>query len=292
MRLALATLAAAVSCALVAGAAAAPPAIRDVSSYRGLGTWVDIWDRGVWRSPEASVAAMRAWGVDTLYVETSNYRQSVDLIRPDELGRLVDDAHAQGMKVVAWYLPSFAQPALDLRRALAAIDFTSPGGGTFDSFALDVEASVVASPTLRTARAVALARLLRTAVGDEYPLGAIVPAPRGMDLHPRYWPGFPYQELAQSLDVFLPMAYFTYRARTAAEARAYTIENVALLRERTGQSGLPVHVVGGIAGPASVAQVKAFVDAATASGTLGASLYDFVGTTAPQWRSLAAVATS
>ena len=293
MRLPLGALLAAVAVAvsLAAGAPAAPAAPRDLSAYEGLGTWVDIWDHGVWRSPEASVAAMRAWGVRTLYVETSNYSRSADLIRPDELGRLVDSAHAAGMKVVAWYLPSLASPQRDLRRSLAAIDFRSPSGGAFDSFALDIEASVVRSPALRTARALALARGLRARVGGGYPIAAIIPAPRGMDLHPKYWPGFPYRQLAQSLDVFLPMGYFTYRGRTAAQARAYTIQNVDLLRERAGDAALPVHVIGGIASGATPAQVRAFVQAATETQVLGASLYDFVGTTPAQWRSLAALTT-
>jgi hypothetical protein len=58
-------------------------------------------------------------GVRTLYLQTGNYEQSVDLVRPDDLGRFIDTAHAAGMRVVGWYLPSFASPAQDRRRALA-----------------------------------------------------------------------------------------------------------------------------------------------------------------------------
>jgi hypothetical protein len=263
---------------------------RDTSSYQGLGTWVDIWDGPVWANPEAAVARMRDLGVTTLYLETSNYSQRVDLVRPGALARFVDAAHANGLRVVAWYLPSFKSLALDLRRSLAAVRFRSPNGEAFDSFALDIEASVVRPAARRTTRLLALAAQLRAAVGSKYPLGAIVPAPRGMDLRPSYWPGFPYAELARRFDVFMPMGYFTYRFKSAAAARDYTAANVALLRERAEDQGLAVHAVGGLAAKATLAQVRAFATAEAEQGAIGASLYDYASTRADEWRVLSAAA--
>jgi hypothetical protein len=262
---------------------------RDVSAYDGLGTWVDVWDGTVWKAPEAAVSAMAAHDVTTLYLETSNYTRTVDLFQPDGIGRFLDAAHAAGIRVVAWYLPSFANVARDLRRSLAAIRYRSPSGEAFDSFALDIEASVVKPPAKRTARVLALAARLRAAAGEAYPLGAIIPAPRGMDLNPTYWPGFPYQQLTRSFDVFLPMGYFTYRFKTAAASSDYTQANVDLLRERAGDETLPVHVVGGLASAASVAQVHAFAQTALSAGASGASLYDYASTKPAQWRALEGV---
>ena len=262
---------------------------RTVSAYEGLGTWVDVWDGTVWNAPEAAVASMSAHGVSTLYLETSNYTRTVDLFRPDGIGRFLDAAHAAGIRVVAWYLPSLANVKRDLRRSLAAIRYRSPNGEAFDSFALDIEASVVKPPAKRTARVLTLAARLRAATGPTYPLGAVIPAPRGMDFNPRYWPGFPYRQLARSFDVFLPMCYFTYRFKTAAASSAYTQQNVDLLRERAGDPALPVHVVGGLASAASVAQVRTFAQTALAAGASGASLYDYATTKPAQWRALQSV---
>jgi len=131
----------AASLCLAVPAGAAEP--RATSAYQGLGTWVDIWDGAQWAKPEAAVARMRDLGVTTLYLETSNYSQAVDLLRPAALVRFVDTAHANGLRIVAWYLPSFANVARDLRRSLAAVRFRSPKGEAFDSFALDIEAKVV-----------------------------------------------------------------------------------------------------------------------------------------------------
>ena len=274
-------------CLAVPAGAAEP---RDTSAYQGLGTWVDIWDGAQWAKPEDAVARMRDLGVTTLYLETSNYSQAVDLLRPAALGRFVDAAHANGLRIVAWYLPSFANVVRDLRRSLAAVRFRSPKGEAFDSFALDIEAKVVPSAAKRSVRLLGLSRALRKAVGPDYPLGAIIPAPRGMDLNPKYWPGFPYEGLAKSYDVFMPMGYFTYRTTTGAATRAYTEANAELLRARAGDDGLAVHLVGGLAGSATVAQVRAFAAAAADEGALGASLYDYATTSAAQWRVLSATA--
>ncbi len=263
---------------------------RDTSSYQGLGTWVDIWDGTVLAKPEAAVARMRDLGVTTLYLETGNFSQTVDLVRPAALGRFVDAAHANGLRIVAWYLPSFRNLARDLRRSLAAIRFRSPQGGSFDSFALDIEAKVVPSAAKRSARLLALSAQLRAVVGNHYPLGAIVPSPRGMDLNPKYWPAFPWEGLAKTYDVFLPMGYFTYRVKAAAGTRAYTAACVELLRERTGDEGLQVHAVGGLAAVATVTLVRAFAAAAAEQGALGASLYDYATTSPAQWRTLSAAA--
>jgi hypothetical protein len=253
----------------------------------GLGTWVDLYDHQVLAKPEAEVAKMAKRGVVTLYFETSNYQMRQDLVNPARVARFVEAAHANGMQIVAWYLPSFRDLARDRRRSLAAIDFTTPGGEQFDSFALDIESSLVKPAAVRSARLVTLSRRLRAAEPD-LPLGAIVPAPRGMQRLPWYWPGFPFEQLAQTYDVFLPMGYFTYRSKLPSFTGVYTQLNITLLRSWTGNPALPVHVIGGIADAASAAQVRAFTRAAQNGKSLGASMYDYATTTPVQWRELTA----
>jgi hypothetical protein len=268
-------------CACAAASGRADPE-RDLSAYTGLGTWVDLYDPRILARPESAVAAMAQHGVRTLFIETSNYQMRQDIVRPDRIGRFVEAAHAEGLQVVAWYLPSFVNLARDRRRSLAAIDFQSRNGEQFDSFALDIEATVVRSAPVRTARLLQLSERLRAAAPD-LALGAIVPSPRGMQLLPRYWPLFPFEQLAQTFDVFLPMGYFTYRTHEPARSGSYTRRNLALLRDATGNPALPVHSIGGLARDASPAQVREFVKAARAGQAIGSSLYDFADTTARQW---------
>ena len=224
----------------------------------------------------------------TLYLQTSNSNRSADLVRPAGLGRLVDSAHARGLRVVAWYLPTLLCPARDLRRALAAIRFRTQTGGSFDSFALDIESSSVRSPVLRNARLLDLSRRLRTAVGPSYALGAIIPSPRGMEILRHYWPRFPYSDLYRIYDVFLPMAYFSYRAHGTAPVTRYVQRSVEIIRARTGDPDVAIHVIGGISQRTSPAEARGFMRAVRGCRTLGFSLYDFAGTSTAAWRTLSA----
>lgn len=226
-------------------------------------------------------------GVRTLYLETGNYRQSVDLIRPRAQGRFIDDAHAAGMRVVAWYLPSFANLKRDERRALAAINFRSPSGERFDGFALDIEATVVRGIPVRNQRLLQLSARLRAAVRVDYPLGAITPSPIGMS--PSYWPGIPYRALARTYNAFLPMAYSTdadIHGRT--ETLTYLAATVKAIRARAGNAKLPIHLIGGLSREMGSRETAGFIDAVADCAPLGYSLYAFPTTRPATWHALSA----
>src|SRR4029450_5857672 len=73
-----------------------------LNAYRGLATWVDMYDRALWRGPEAIVAGMRAHGVRPRFRGTGNWRIDRKVYKPAVVARYVDAAHREGMKVVAW----------------------------------------------------------------------------------------------------------------------------------------------------------------------------------------------
>jgi hypothetical protein len=226
-------------------------------------------------------------GVRTLYLQTGNYSQPVDLVHPQALGHFVDAAHAAGMRVVAWYLPSFSDPVQDARRALAAIRFRSATGERFDSFALDIEAGFVKPVALRNQRLLRLSARLRAAVSPRYTFGAIIPSSVGMRRHPRYWPRFPYRPLARYYDVFLPMAYFTdAHVHGTNPSRAYLAANVRDIRTRTGNTNEPVHLIGGIAGSMGARETAGFMQAVADCAPLGYSLYEFPITSRATWAAL------
>ena len=226
-------------------------------------------------------------GVRTLYLETGNYRQTVDVMRPRAQGRFIDDAHAAGMRVVAWYLPSFANLRQDQRRALAAINFQSPNGEQFDGFGLDIEATTVRAIGLRNKRLLQLSTRLRAAVGPGYPLGAITPSPIGMS--PSYWPGIPYRALARIYNVFLPMAYSTDAGTRGSKAtRAYLAATVNAIRARTGNPNIPIHLIGGLSGEMGTSETAGFMGAVADCAPLGYSLYAFPSTRRATWEALTA----
>ena len=274
---------------MVASGPGAAVAGRPPTPYAGLGTWLDIYATPSWVHPRQDVAAMARDGVKTLYLQTGNYEQHVDLVRRNALGQFVDAAHAAGMQVVAWYLPSFVHPAQEARRALAAIRFRSARGERFDSFALDIEAGLVRSVPLRTARLLRLSAQLRAAVGHRYRLGAIIPSPVGIRRHPTYWPRFPYRQLASVYNVLLPMAYATDRhIHGIAATRAYDSADIAIIRSRTGRRREPIHLIGGIANRMGARESTGFMRAVADCAPLGYSLYDFPLTTRAAWQALTA----
>jgi hypothetical protein len=232
------------------------------------------------------IARLRRHNVHTLFVETSNAREPRSVAHPRAVGRLLDAAHRAGIDVVGWYLPSFAAPRRDIRRALAGANFRSPSGERFDAFALDIEATTVRSLKLRSFRAVWVAHDVRRALPGRMPLGAITIDPVGA----RYWDGYPFAGLAKYVDIFLPMEYFTDRTRGARRVAAYSRANVNVVRRRAGDATFPVHPIGGEAHEASLPELRAFLHASSGSDTVGVSLWEYGETNARQWAALASAA--
>lgn len=281
--------AAVTSLALAAFASTAAHAAPDIDVYRGIGTWVDIYDARLLSDPEPALDRMALEGVRTLYLETANFHNPRfgTIAHPADVALLIDGAHKRGLRVVAWYLPSFRSVKWDLRRSLAAIGFTTPGGGGFDSFALDIESNVVRSITTRNRRALVLSRRIRTAVGPGYPLGAIVPDARSTTRFlPSMWPRFPYRRLRPFYDAFLPMGYSSNRGQGARYVFGYTRDNVAHLRLATGDPLLPVHLIGGLANKLRGREASAVVNASRATGAIGVSFYKHSLSGREDWRAL------
>jgi hypothetical protein len=280
----------AASCALPTGSARAGTT-DSLDPYRGPGTWIDLYDPRARVDPLGAVDEAATAGVRTLYVETANYHlpRYGTIAYPFSTASLIDAAHARGMKVVAWYLPSFAHPRRDLKRSLAAIRFRTPLGGQFDSFALDIEANVVRSVARRNRRALTLSRRIRRVVGPQYALGAIVPDKRSTTIGlPSLWPYFPYTRLSHVYDVFLPMSYSSSRGRGASYVNKYTLANVTWLRVATRNPELPVHVIGGLANRLGRREAAAVIDAARVGGAIGASFYKLSLSGDEEWLALGA----
>jgi len=262
-----------------------------IAAYRGLGTWVDMYDPRAWKNPAAAVKDMASHGVRTLYIETANYHNpaAATMFKPGAQARFIQECHARKIKVVAWYLPGFKDLDKDYKRTMAAIDFRTPDGQKFDSFALDIEDSHVKPASTRSARLKSLSARIRKAVGKDYPLGGIIPSPAGMRINSSYWPKFPYKDVAAVYDVIVAMGYYTYHGDGYAHAYNETRENVRIVREQTGRPTIPIHVIAGVGDKSSGSETTAFVRALRETGCLGGSMYDWSTTNAADWRPLASV---
>lgn len=271
--------------------ASAAAGSASITAYRGLGTWVDMYDPRAWKNPKAAVTDMASHGVRTLYIETANYHNpaSESMFKPAALAVFIKECHARKIKVVAWYLPGFKDLDKDYKRSMAAIDFRTSDGQKFDSFALDIEASIVKPASTRSARLKTLSAKLRKAVGKSYPLGGIIPSPAGMKINSSYWPDFPYKDVAAVYDVIVAMGYYTYHGDGYAHAYNETRENVRIVREKTGRPTIPIHVIAGVGDKSTGSETTAYVRALRETGCLGGSMYDWSTTDDADWRPLASV---
>lgn len=261
-----------------------------IDAYRGLGTWLDVYD---WSAtftggnPPAGIGdidRMADLGVQTLYLQASKWDSPTDILEPERLMPLIDRAHARGMRVVAWYLPTFEDPSADLRRLLAVAALPVDGLG------VDIESRVVTDVAERNHRLVDLSIALRQALPSEV-LSAIVLPPVVMeDINPAYWPGHPWAELGPLYDVWQPMNYWTNRTEASGyrDAYTYTAENIDRVRDRIGQPDAVVHPVGGIGDATTAADVEAMLGAASERGAIGGSLYDYRTTHEALWSPLQA----
>jgi len=265
------------------GRPGSPPGSWTLRPYTGLGAWVDVYD---WTGTRPTVGvrqidAMADAGVQTVFLQTSRKGRAEDVLEPKRLDQLIDRAHARHLHVVAWYLPTFEDPAQDLRRLEAAANLK------VDGLAVDVEAVNVTNPAVRTERVVDLSRRLRAAIGRRKVLTAVTLSPVHLDVvNPTYWPGYPWAQLADDYDAVLPMAYWTLRRGDLRQADSYLRQTVERIRTATGRPDLPIHVIGGLAEGTSAADLAGMLQAIRAEHAIGGSLYDWASSTPTQWKDL------
>lgn len=277
-----------VSVAVGCAAASAPAAgAGDAAVFAGLGTWTDIYDGRVYATPEATAGRIAARGVRTVWAETANYRASADVVQPARLSRFVEALHANGVRVVAWYLPGHVNHGLDIRRARAMLSFRTPNGEGFDGIALNIEGTKLRDVALRSKRAVDLTRRIRREA-REMPLAIVPFNPRGLERRPTTWPRFPWAELAENADAFAPMAYTGGAYKGFDATYGYVTRAIRLLRTHTANPDVAIHVAGGVADRMGREELEGFAAAvADDGGTIGVSLYDWETTPSSAWRVLA-----
>ena len=264
-----------------------PPPPRDISVYRGLGTWVDAYDFSPQYQPNGapppvtpeSMDDLAAAGVKTLYLQAAkdDIRSPGDLVNPEILGPMLNRAHARGIKVVAWYLPKFYDLDSDMRRFLAMRDFRANGEG-FDGIGNDIEwTRDVPNHAERSVRLIELSRRLRAAMGSAAVSAIPLPPVLIETINPKYWPGFPWRELAPLYDVWMPMSYWTFRTKSSGyrDAYRYTAENVQRTRTNLGLPNAVVHPAGGTDNKSNDDDYRGFVRACVDTGSVGGSIYDW-----------------
>ena len=276
------------------------PPDRDVSAYRGLGAWVDAFDYGpAYHRPREGpllvpddLDDMAARGVGTVFLQAARLdeRSPEGIVDRGLVAAFLERAHENGMQVVGWYLPKFADLEADLANLRLIRDFDVEGH-RFDGIAVDIEyRKHVPDHAERNRRLVDLSRRLREESGGQA-LGAIVyPPVLFEEIRPGFWPDFPWTELAESYDVWLPMVYWTEIAREApvyGDGYRYTEAGIRTLMAHLAGGSALVHAVGGVADTSTVSDFEGFLRAVREADALGFSMYDYRTTSDAGWGLLA-----
>ena len=262
----------------------APPGAFTMDPYAGLGTWIDVYD---WSETYggaaiglADIDRMASLGVQTLYVQATRWDAETPVLEPERLLALINRARADGMRVVAWYLPDLEDPNDDMQRLVAI------AGLPIDGLAIDIESRKVADVNDRNQRLLSLSAALRERLPGQV-LSAIVLPPVVMeDVNPNYWPDYPWAGLAQYYDLWQPMSYWTNRLPEWRDAYVYTATNIDRIREHIGNANAVVHTIGGIGDASTPDDINGLVQAAVDRGCIGGSLYDYRTTGDELWPGL------
>ncbi|MGK5110981.1 MULTISPECIES: hypothetical protein [unclassified Geodermatophilus] len=233
------------------------------------------------------VDAMADAGVHTIYLQAAAPDPRYPgLISPDLQAAFLTRAHARGMRVVAWYLPTFTDVDADLRRLMAMVDFRA-SGQAFDGIGVDIEDRTVTDVATRNARLVDLSTRLHAAAPG-VTLSAIVLPPVVLDVINRnYWPSFPWRQLAPLYQVWQPMAYWSNRTDPVySDAYRYTAENTTRLRGNLGEACAAVSTIGGFGATETAADYAGMARAAREQGAIGVSVFDWTTTPAGAWPEL------
>jgi hypothetical protein len=262
--------------------------------FRNVGAWVDVFDYAPRlqtagaqpRITPDSVADMAALGVKTLYVQVANPDDAPanQLTDRAQLRALLERAHENDIAVVPWFLPRLVSPKDD-DATMKQIFKLRVGGERFDGIGIDLESSEVPDISLRNQRAVKFAAQVRKLVGSSVPVAAIVyPAVQLEVLNTTLWPDFPYNAVNRSVDVWMPMSYYTYRSKESGlrSPYRYTVDSVDRLRKDIGDK-VPVHIIGGLAEDSTPSDYLDMSRAAKATDALGWSIYDYVTTGSWAW---------
>ncbi len=275
------------------------PGGRSLGSYGGYGTWIDVFDYSPAYTAQSpvlvpdDVAEMADFGVDTLYMQAARLdtRSPNGLEDPWLLADFLLSAHAVDIDVVAWYLPKWSEDDSDLRRVEMLHEFEILGH-RFDGVAIDIEwTGGDIDLETRNSRLVSLSAAANKSLAGD-PLAAVVLPPVLTEVvNTAYWPEFPWTEIADDYDVWMPMSYWSFRSQRSGYGDGYTYneESTRRLRDNLGDPDAVVHGIGGIGGVDGVnddpnpeepltelAELDAFVNSLVDTDSIGGSVYDWV----------------
>ncbi len=251
-------------------------AAQRVAVFAGIGAWVDVFD---WSPTIASNPAftlddiddLAEKGVEVIYIQSTRPIRPEAILDKELFEAIIERAHTRGMRVVSWYLPSHNDLKADWVRLVLPMWLGA------DGIVWDIEdTTTLKDVPERNRRLAQVANAMRRNYPDLPMAAAVLPNVVTDVLNTNYWPQFPWTEIRDTFDVWMPMDYWTNRAAGTEyrDAERYTTENITRLRAQLGKPDAVVAPVGGIADKVTSEDIAGFIRASKAAGAIGVSLYD------------------
>ncbi len=245
----------------------------------GKGMWIWLFDQVAGGDPRLIAIHARRLGLTHLYVRSSSSDSGLKWLR--DIDRILPDAHAAGLRVIAWDFTTLDDPEADVRRLVAVLDHVAPGGHKVDGIAVDLE-TPAEGVTLTPERAHRMSSRLRELRPGRFRV--LVP-PRPSEHTKRIYP----YDIIKHYDAVAPMVYWLNREPVSDVRGA-----IAYLKP----FGKPIAPIGqaydgaaegGTPGPPSGRLLKAFADEAIRGGAIGLSFWSWQHATGDQFRAIGGI---
>jgi hypothetical protein len=169
----------------------------------GKGMWIWQYGKTEGGDVKAIVAKAKAVGLTHLYLRVGSHWDG--FYGGPFMDKLLPAAHEAGLLVFGWDFPRLGDSvAGDVQRAMAIINYETPGRHRLDGFTADIETESEGTHISRES-ASAYGKAIRDIAGPDFSLIACVPRP---SIHQA---GYPYAEVVESFDAIAPMVYWLNR---------------------------------------------------------------------------------
>ncbi|MBI3590388.1 MAG: hypothetical protein HY094_03285 [Candidatus Melainabacteria bacterium] len=229
----------------------------------GKGIWINIWNYP--NNPDMFCEQLKSKGINTIYLQVS--RSNMPAIKdPIKLNQIIKSAHEREIKVIGWTYSFLKDPLSDAEKFIKAAFYKTPSGDSLDGMAADLE-EVTNSRSIET-----FARVIRKAVGIDYPLIAITFSPVLKRADPKH---YAWKTIANNFDIIAPMTYWHgfVKLRSEKGAYDYTTKTITKIKEFTQKDDIKIHLIGD-GQKTSSKEITGFLKAAEEHGIdAGVSLY-------------------
>lgn len=259
--------------ALAAVRPAAPPL-----PIAGKGMWIYQFDHILKGNVNVIVSIAKRYGLSHLYVRAGTSRSGLNTWK--DIARLLPVAHANGLKVIAWYFPYLKNPLQDARRTVRVLR-SEVNGHRVDGFAADIETPAEGT-WLSSHRVIKYMRAVRAKTSKAF-IVLVPPRPNSFTIK-----FYPYN-LVPYFNAVAPMVYWgrVDPVKAASEAVSYL--------KRFNRPIAPIGQVydmgpeGGPKGRPKPDAIARFMSEARRRGSVGVSFWSWQHSEPVQWGMIRAV---